>query len=315
MPRHDDPFSEHDFLAWLRREMPDDPRIEIGIGDDCALLRRETGAPQLLAIDTVVEGTHAFSGPDLPEILGRKVVLANLSDIAAMGGRPEAALLSLKLGRGAAGMTARRVLRAVVETCRRYGLALCGGDTVAGDGGLVLTLAITGTPIARAVTRSGARAGDVVAVTGSFGGSIRGKHADFTPRLEEAAELVHLGPPSAMADVSDGLLRDLANITIASRCGAVVIAEAVPISPAARAEARRSGRSALDHALYDGEDFELVFTMSEESWKRTVAEWRLETPVTRIGRIEPSGLALEESGRRRAVAPGGYDHGSEGSSQ
>ena len=303
-------FSEHDFLAWLSRRNPPDDRLRVPIGDDAAVLARADG-DRLFAVDTVVEGVHVPSGPDAPEQLARKVVRANLSDMAAMGGRGDAAVLSLKLPRGADRTVAERVFDAVSEECRRHDVSLAGGDTVVGDGGLLITLAILGSLRGAPVTRRGAKPGEVVLVTGEFGGSLLGRHIDIEPRLREAARLVDLGPPTAMADVSDGLLRDLSNILEASGCGAVVRADAVPVSPDARIMAAKSGRTALDHALHDGEDFELVLTMPSRLVEEVLKDWKDLAPLSVIGEVVASGLWLEEDGRCRTVAAGGWDHGAE----
>lgn len=302
-------FVEHDFLAWLRESDPRSSRLLVGIGDDCAVYARPVDRPILLALDTVVEGTHAFSREDCPEVLARKVVLSNLSDIAAMAGRPETALLSLKLGRGADASIARRIIDTVRRTCAQYDLLLVGGDTVTGDGPIVLSLAITGHAIAEPVTRSGARIGDVVFATGAFGGSILGRHADFRPRLREAEALVRLGPPTAMADVSDGLLRDLSNIVMRSGCGAVVDTRLIPIHADAIRLSAESGRPPLEHALHDGEDFELIGTMDPASFARLLPDWRESCNITAIGRVVAEGLWLESDAGRERTSPGGYDHG------
>ena len=186
---------------------------------------------------------------------------------------------------------------------------LAGGDTVRGPGPIVLTLAVTGILHADPITRAGAKAGDLIVVTGSFGGSLLGKHADFEPRLDEARRLVALGPPAAMADVSDGLLRDLANIATISGCGAKVDAARVPIAAAAHQRSLATGRAAIDHALHDGEDFELVFAWPEGRWSHLESLWSHPTPLTVVGEFVEQGLWLRKDGCVREVQPGGYDHG------
>ncbi|MCB9831561.1 MAG: thiamine-monophosphate kinase [Planctomycetes bacterium] len=299
-------FVEHDFLAWLRAESSDS-RLPVPIGDDAALV--ETGPSTLVALDTVVEGRHLLAGPDLPERMARKALRVNLSDIAAMGGRAETVLVGLGLPESADAETARRFSRAMIDDCRLHGVELAGGDTVVAGSAMFASVTVLGRPIDRPIRRGGGRPGDLVLVTGWLGGSILGHHESFLPRLAEAAELVRLGPPSAMADVSDGFLRDLANIATASGCGALVRADALPIAPAARELAARDGRSALDHALHDGEDFELVFTMAPAAAEKLLRAWKLETPIVVAGELVEAGLWLEVDGQRRAVQAGGFDHG------
>lgn len=303
-----DTFSEHDFLAGLR-ELKSDPRLLIPIGDDAALLA-DGGSGILLASDSVVEGTHCEAGGGAAEILARKAVRSNLSDIAAMGGRPESVLLNLVLPHDRAASAAETIVRVAAEECERFGVALAGGDTVCAGDLIVVSVSVTGRLIADAVTRSGASVGDLIVVSGDLGGSSMGHHDSFIPRLDEAARLVELGVPTAMADISDGLLRDLANICAASGCGARIDASQVPISGAAEFLSETPGEvDSLHRALHDGEDFELLFTISPESSESLEANWNIETKLTVIGEMVESGLWLEQDGSVQEVEPGGYDHG------
>lgn len=301
-------FRENEFLRALRANAARDPRLVVPLGDDAAGWRTTTDEVQLLAIDTVVAGTHVAPGPELPEQLARKAVRSNVSDIAAMGGAPEAVLVSMKLGPEDDAETAARIARTLDEECRRWGAVLVGGDTVVGEGGVVLTVAITGRA-ATPVPRNGARPGDVILATGSFGGSIIRKHVEFTPRVAEAARLVELGPPSALTDVSDGLARDVANIAEASGCGAALFSDRIPVSADARGAARRSGRDALHHALHDGEDFELVLTLAPGKAEAVLSGWNMATPLTVVGEVVAEGLWLDVRGERLPLEAGGWEHG------
>ncbi len=304
-----DAFREHEFLKWMARQSGPSSRLPVGPGDDTAVIVRGDGPDLLLALDVVCEGVHLEGGADLPERLARKAVRSNLSDIAAMGGIPEAIVVGLELPSDATASLARRVMEAVRAETRRFGIELAGGDSVTRPGGLSLGVAVTGRPFRQPILRSGAQPGHLIVVTGSLGGSILGHHHEFMPRLEEATALVAGGPPSAMTDISDGLLRDLSNICDASGVGAVVHGEAVPPSPAATRVAARTGRDPLDHALHDGEDFELLFTMAPEVSDRLLKEWKLATPLTVIGKVVEKGLWLQTGDEKREVAPGGYEHG------
>ncbi|MFT7619110.1 MAG: thiamine-monophosphate kinase [Planctomycetota bacterium] len=303
-----DQFSEHEFLAWLRG-LPSDDRLLIPIGDDAALLD-DHHQGILLASDAVVEGTHCEVGPKAAEILSRKVVRSNLSDIAAMGGKAESLLLNMILPRQIAKKASRQILETVHSECQEWQVALAGGDTICAGDRIILSACVTGRPIAEPIKRSGAKVGDLIVVTGSLGGSILGHHSTFIPRLREAEELVRLGPPSAMADISDGFLRDLNNILTSSNVGAIVQAEQIPISPAARALSESKGeKTALDHALYDGEDFELIFTIPPERFALMRVEWNIDTKLTVTGEVMESGLYLSREGEVCEVSPGGFDHG------
>jgi len=157
--------------------------------------------------------------------------------------------------------------------------------------------------------RSGAKVGDWVMVTGPLGGSIAGHHLDFTPRVREALALHQAADLHAMIDLSDGLARDLHHICEESRCGAVLFAEAIPVTDAAQGLAARDGRSPLDHALSDGEDFELAFTVSPTDGERLLREQPVPgIVIARIGDIVEGGYWLERGGTREPLQPRGYEH-------
>jgi thiamine-monophosphate kinase len=176
------------------------------------------------------------------------------------------------------------------------------------DGPLVLSVTIFGETTARGtVRRSGARPGDWLLVTGPLGGSIQGKHLTFTPRVQEALRLHQLAELHAMIDISDGLARDVFHICEESGCGAVLSAEAIPITEAARNMS--DGRPALEHALGDGEDFELVFAVTAADGERLVHSQQVEgLQLTKIGECVAQGLWLEQDGARRPLEPMGYEH-------
>jgi thiamine-monophosphate kinase len=184
-----------------------------------------------------------------------------LSDIAAMAGQPVACVVSVALPRKNGFALGQGLMEGIVECADRFGVALAGGDTNTWEGPLVISITVLGEPTAKGpVLRSGALPGDWIMATGSFGGSIAGKHLDFTPRVAEALALHEAAALHAMIDVSDGLAADLWHILDESRVGAVLNAAAIPLSP--HAIACRDERSPLEHALADGEDFELLLTVS-----------------------------------------------------
>ena len=301
-------FCEHDFLQWLRERLPQDLRLKVPVGDDAALIKCQS-ADVLVAQDAVVEGRHVAPGPNLPEEMARKVLRANLSDLAAMGGRAEALLLTLLLPLDHDSSWPKRITETLLSECATYGLAFAGGDTVIGGSLLVLSATVLGYPIGKALRRGGAQLDDLIVVTGELGGSILGKHVDFQPRLLEAERLLSVAVPNAMTDITDGFLRDLANIVEASDLGAVLHANSIPIAPAAMTLASRDGSDALEHALHDGEDFELIFTMAEERFQHLEKVWNMKTKLHVVGRVVESGLWMERRGRREPLFPGGFDHG------
>lgn len=305
-------ISEFRFIDWIRSVTPGSDRVPIGPGDDCALVRMD-GRDVLITIDQIAEGVH-FDGADCAEAtlarIGRKAVASAISDIAAMAGEPRAVVASVLLRSGLAEDDLRAMYLAMREATESAGAAFVGGDIAAGGERLVISVAVMGEPHAKgAVTRSGAEAGDAIFVTGALGGSLRGRHLDVTPRVAEARELIEAVTLHAMIDVSDGLAQDLGHILTESGRGAVLNADAIPIHDDARAAAVESGRDALDHALNDGEDFELVFTVPADEADRVPPTLAAGVTVSRIGVItEQPGLLIEVEGERRPLAPGGWVH-------
>jgi thiamine-monophosphate kinase len=243
-----------------------------------------------------------------PRRVGRKAMAVNLSDVAAMAGLPVAAVVSVGLPRQGGRALAEELYLGLREVADAFETAVVGGDTNSWDGPLVINVTLLGEATPRGVVRrGGARPGDRLLVTGPLGGSILGKHLDFTPRVREALELHAAAPLHAMVDVSDGLAADVHHLCEESRCGAVLRADAIPIADAARA--LNDGTSPLDHALGDGEDFELVFAVAPADAdallrQQPVAGVRL----IEIGECVEEGLWLEQGGRRTPLPPRGYVH-------
>jgi thiamine-monophosphate kinase len=233
----------------------------------------------------------------------------NLSDIAAMAGLPVAAVVSVGLPKRGGRALAEELYLGLREVADAFEVAIVGGDTNTWDGPLVINVTVLGEPgPGGIIKRSGARRGDWLIVTGPLGGSILGKHLDFTPRVREGLILARITNLHAMIDVSDGLATDLAKLCTESGCGAVLRAEKIPI----RAEVSliADGRSALEHALADGEDFELVFSVSAEDGERLLREQPVAgITLAVIGEcVEEKGLFLEEDGQRREQSPLGWVH-------
>ncbi len=298
------------FLRWLRSRTPRDRDVLLGPGDDCAAVRIH-GRSLLLKTDMVIEGVHFKSGTPL-RLVGRKGMARNLSDAAAMGCPARFALVAAALPRRFTERDARTLHAGLATIARRFGVAIVGGDTAVHDGPLTVTVSLIALPgRLRPVPRSGARPGDAVFVTGTFGGSILGKHMTFAPRLREGIALNRAFRVRAMIDVSDGLARDLGHVCEASGVGAVLHAAAIPVSAAARQLARRTGRSPLDHALRDGEDYELLFVLDPGDAERLERRPPFRTRVTRIGSIaKGSQLKLREAnGSEAELSPTGYEHG------
>jgi len=306
---------EFAFIDWLRQRTPPAERVWLGPGDDTAVLRWPSGADCLVTTDMLLEGscfrlveTHPGApGAGTARQVGRKAMAVNLSDIAAMAGVPVAAVVSVGLPRRGGRALAEELYLGLREMADAFDTAIVGGDTNSWDGPLVVNVTLLGEATPRgAVHRKGARPGDWLLVTGPLGGSLLGKHLDFTPRVREALALHAAVALHAMIDISDGLAADIAHLYTESGCGAVLRADAIPVADAARA--MNDGRSPLEHALADGEDFELVFAVSPAD-----AESLLRTPpipgLSVIGEcVAETGLWLEEDGQRRPLPPMGYVH-------
>jgi thiamine-monophosphate kinase len=304
------PTSEFAYIEWLRARTPADPRVRIGPGDDAAAIDLPPHLPILVTTDMLLEGSCFRLKEAGPRAVGRKAMAVNLSDIAAMAGVPVAAVVSVGLPREGGRALGEGLYHGLREMADRFRTALVGGDTNSWDGPLVMSVTLIGQATAKGpVRRIGARPGDWVLVTGPLGGSILGKHLDFTPRVAEALRLHEVADLHAMIDISDGLAADLHHLCTESACGAVLHAENIPVSDDARRQSAQDGRSPLEHALFDGEDFELVFTVSAQDGERlTQTQPVAGITLVKIGECVASGYWLEEGGQRRELEPKGYVH-------
>ncbi len=276
--------------------------VVVGIGDDAAVLRGARGALWLLASDMLVEDVH-FRRRDTPAAwIGWKALAVNVSDIAAMGGRPVAAVVSLGVPSATPVGFTDGLGNGLLRCARRFGVAVVGGDTVRAPQ-VVIDVAILGTVTRRGLTlRSGARVGDRLFVTGRLGGAYRsGRHARFLPRLAEAHTLLRRLRVHAMMDLSDGLASDLWQMARASGVTLRVEAARIPVSRAARTVAQ---------ALGDGEDFELLFAVAARDASRVPRRIGA-CPVTRIGEVVARTVDVElvqSDGRIGRLMQKGFAH-------
>jgi len=299
---------EFAFIDWLRRRTRSSSRVLIGPGDDTAALAWPNDAPCLVTTDMLLEGSCFRLEEAGPHRVGRKAMAVNLSDIAAMAGVPVAAVVSVGLPRRGGRALAEALYLGLREVADAFDTAIIGGDTNSWDGPLVISVTLLGSATPRGpVQRSGARLGDWLLATGTFGGSILGKHLDFTPRVHEALTLHQAADLHAMIDVSDGLAADVEKLCTESCCGAVLRAEAIPIDSAAYR--MTDAQTPLQHALGDGEDFELVFAVSPEDGRRLLETQPLPSmKLAHLGECVESGLWIEEQDQRRPLPPTGYVH-------
>jgi len=310
------------------------PGVVRGAGDDTAVL--DVGGKELLlfTVDTLVEEVHFSRAYGSMRDVGAKALAVNLSDVAAMGGRPAYAVVSLAVPAQTAVADIDDLYAGLAGTAARYGVSLVGGDTVRHPHGLVITVALLGLAgRERVLYRTGAAPGDLFYVTGSLGASAAGlfllqnPSPACPPEVEGRLKKAHLSPEpraaaggllgvsgvvSAAEDISDGLALTVAHICAAGGVGARLLADRVPLSPEARRFGAAVGRDPLEWALFGGEDYELLFTVqpgaAAEGLEREMAAagW----PVTRIGEVlgPGEGLWLEDAaGARVPLVPGGYD--------
>ncbi len=249
-------------------------------GDDCAVIDPGAASPTLLLLKTDALVEHIHYLPDAPaRSVGWKAAARVVSDFAAMGGKPEHFLITLALPPETAVAWVEALYQGIADCLEKWGGTLAGGETTSVPRGsaAVISIAATGSvPRSHLVLRSTAQVGDVLFVTGHLGGSIHGKHLDFTPRLREAEWLVTHHKPTAMMDLSDGLAKDLTRLAAASYCGFFIEENALPLTPGCT----------ISQALGDGEDFELLFAIQPEQAPALLAAWPFpELPLTRIGKL------------------------------
>jgi thiamine-monophosphate kinase len=303
---------EFALIEWIRQRAAThaNQAVGIGIGDDAAALRLSPSAEMLVTVDVLLEGVHFKMPPATPVEVGRKALAVNLSDIAAMAGQPVAAVVGIACPRDG-GIDLPRELHEGMQTLAdEFKVAIVGGDTNIWDGPLVVSVTLFGEATGSGpVRRDSARPGDWIMTTGSFGGSLAGQHFTFQPRLLEALALHRETSLHAMLDVSDGLAADLHHILDESHVGAILQADEIPISEAARLI--NDGRTPLEHALSDGEDFELLFTVSPEEGRQLLGTDTLGTPISHIGEIiDGSGCRLVHGDGSETNLPRlGWEHG------
>jgi len=311
--------------------------IILGIGDDCAAYYTSPDKIVLATCDMLVENIHFTLSTCSPRQLGRKAMAVNISDIAAMGGIPRQALFSL----GAASSTSVEFIDQLAdgmkEEAKLFEVNIVGGDTVRSPLGLVINITLIGeVETDLIIRRDTANPGDLIVVTGELGGSAaglalllgEGKSSLVSPGIFREVKEAHLSPvpavkegriiaknklATAMIDISDGLSSDLTRICEASRVGAKVYASQIPLLPAAESVAKLLKKDPLDFALYGGEDYKLLFTVSPEKVEiaRNLFYTELKTKVTEVGviREEQEGIKLKDlQGKVADLKPKGYNH-------
>jgi len=289
-------LGEDQLLQKITPLLPNNGAVVEGAGDDCAVTRfGEAAHLLLLKTDCVVEGVH-FTSSARPRAIGWKAMARPLSDFAAMSGLPQFALVTFIAPAITTMLWTTEVYRGLAKAARLFDVAIVGGETSHTDGPVAISVSVAGfAEKDRWVSRSGGKAGDDLFVTGRLGGSIRGKHLRFLPRIAEARWLTAHFEIHAMMDLSDGLGADLPRLARASRLGFELDEAALP----------RTRGCSVQQAIADGEDYELLFAISSSDSAGLLKRWKKKfpkLPLTRIGRLHRPSTLIPQSFRR------GYDH-------
>lgn len=311
-----------------------------GIGDDAAVVTPIKGHEMVLTTDLLAEGVHFNLKTATFEDIGYKAAAANLSDIAAMGAKPNYLLVSLAIPSSQAASEIQRLYRGLMSACRTYGVDLIGGDTSASRQGLFLNIVLIGSvPVGRALTRDGARPGDLLYLTGTIGDSLAGlrllsarhgtkrsvpqsvkrstqelirRHLRPTPRLGMGQALSRQRLATSAIDLSDGLSGDVRHICQQSHIGIEIDVDALPISSALREYADMKKIDPIDVALQGGEDYELLFTIAPRHRKKVEQlARRIDCKLSCIGIVKPASYGLrikDQSGTLRRLPMLSYQH-------
>jgi thiamine-monophosphate kinase len=331
-------LTEDELIAAVAKVLSGDaPGVVIGVGDDAAVVEPARGS-SLVTTDMLLEGVHFELSAIAPADLGAKAVVVNVSDIAAMGGSPRYAVVSIGLPPTVETAWVIEFYGGMRAACDEYALSLVGGDTNRAD---LVTIAVTvigEVAAGAAVTREGARAGDLIGVTGSLGAAAGGLLLSRLPpsrlgrslgsawgrrllealqrpvaRVGEGQTLAQAGA-TAMMDLSDGLAKDLSRLCAASGCGARIRLDSVPVSDALREAAETLAVDPVRLALSGGEDYELLATLDATAFDRARDELRerFEVTLTEVGVIIDEGLVVVDADGERPLEPEGWDHFSSG---
>ena len=290
-------LGEFGLIERFRSKTKTDLSVIKGSGDDCAVLKLDKSNYQLFTCDMLIEGVD-FTLKDNPYLVGRKAIAISISDIASCSGKPRYCVISLGLPKNTKLGFLDKLFKGMSDISREYKVNIVGGD-LSGNNRVVIDVSMLGIVERKCLTlRNGAKPGDIIFVTGSFGGSISGKHLKFTPRLKEARNLARGFKINAMIDVSDGLTQDLSHILKQSKVGAVIYENLIPQSKEA---------VSLNDALNSGEEFELLFAASRPQAKKLLKNPDYK-PIGEIMKIDYGFKLVSSNGREINIRPKGFTH-------
>lgn len=325
-------IGEFGLIEKIRKSMPLPCKpVIVGIGDDAAAVMPEKGSLVLITSDMFLEGIHFDRSFSDPFHIGFKALAVNISDVAAMGGKPTAAIISIGLPQDITVEEVEGLFDGIKESSREFGISVAGGDTCRSVSGLILSITLLGeVEEDLMVLRSNAKVGDAIFVTGILGDSAAGlellrKSSQFTshssrslierhlmphPKIDEGRMIAENKWATAMIDISDGLLSDLSHICDESGTGAEIYLERVPLSSELREVAEEMKRDPLSLALKGGEDYELLFTSPKDKAEEVMnARIKGKPLAAMIGEvIKGERVLIDESGKRHPFVPEGYDH-------
>ncbi|SDC54246.1 MULTISPECIES: thiamine-phosphate kinase [unclassified Candidatus Frackibacter] len=309
-------------------------KIELGIGDDGAVINNQNDQQTIITTDMLIEGTHFLKDKVSPFQLGYKSLAVNISDIVAMGGRPTYLTISLGLPKSTTVKYIEDIYNGINNLAQEYKISVIGGDTTSSPNDLIININLLGeVPKGEYISRSNAQVGDSILVTGNLGASKAGleillsanyqklkeeypylinKHLEPQPRLSEMQLVKKQFNITSMNDISDGLASELHEITSASKVGALIYEEMIPISHSTKELAQNLNKSTLDYALFGGEDYELLFTTpaSQSQKVKEKIETELDTQISIIGEITTldKGINLIKEDGKVKVKKQGYNH-------
>jgi len=297
-------LGEVKLIERIERSLGCSSEVILGIGDDAAIIKHTKNKHLLFCSDMLIEDVHFSRKNASASQIGKKALAVNISDIAAMGGVPRFCVVSLGLPKNTTVNFIDKFYKGLNNLAKKFNVFIVGGDTNRSNK-LIVDVALIGEVNKRnVVKRKGARDGDVVFVTGRLGGSASKKHLDFLPRIKESKLLVKNFRINSMIDISDGLAIDLCRILKASAVGALIYEELIPLS---------KGVKSVKNALYDGEDFELLFTMSAREADKLIKNKRklFGVNISKIGYIRKERQVLcliDKKGREEIIKKKGFSH-------
>jgi thiamine-monophosphate kinase len=332
-----DQIGEHEFIRRVTTAQTDDPAVIRGVGDDCAVIGTTPGVVQLLTVDMLVEGVDFLLDRIEPVQLGRRALAVNLSDIAAMGGTPRHALITLAAPGSYPVDLLDGVFAGIRDLAKQHSVSIIGGD-MSSASELSVSITVLGeAPHDEVLYRDGARPGDSIVLVGTTGESGAGlnlllndhvidpglrnhlvsRHLDPLPRVEEGRWLAGCGLVNAMIDISDGLAADLGHICRASKVGALVFSDKIPITPELGSYVSATGANAENLLYHAGEDFALLLTAGSHHCDQMVDSFRHAfpsgPPINIVGRITEDGnVMIAREGGDTPLLSGGFDHFSGG---